>query len=263
MTGWQSFDLTSFSDQEVSAIAIVIKGTGSGTPGFKLLDARVIGTPAGNPTDTFYVSRRVLTCITRAWGTANTRLVRMLFWLFFVVIGSHLSSSPLPCGAASEEVGGRKEDYPRFSFAYGTLQVAQTLHSLPVAVKYPSLLRHDRTVETIPLAPPLPPPPLHVFFTPWVMFVLGSIALRVNIKCCAIIRPGDNTYMVQEGRVQDRPSAVRVMNLQEMQAGSYRPCHTQRYTKVVSKTCRALTPVAISREPNDPPHVYRLRCCSQ
>lgn len=60
MTGWQSFDLTSISDQEVTAVEIVVRGTGSGAPGFALLDARVIGTPADNPTDTFYVSRGVL-----------------------------------------------------------------------------------------------------------------------------------------------------------------------------------------------------------
>lgn len=37
-------------------ISLVIKGTGSGTPGFKLLDARFMGTPIDNPSDTFYVS---------------------------------------------------------------------------------------------------------------------------------------------------------------------------------------------------------------
>lgn len=56
--GWQSFDLESHldTDQYVTDISVVMKGTGSGAPGFKVLDARFIGAPIDNPTDTFYVS---------------------------------------------------------------------------------------------------------------------------------------------------------------------------------------------------------------
>eukprot|EP00752_Nemacystus_decipiens_P014959 g13318.t1 len=53
--GWQSFDLTSYAGEYVTVITLVIKGTGSGAPGFKLLDARFMGTPIDNPSDTFYV----------------------------------------------------------------------------------------------------------------------------------------------------------------------------------------------------------------
>ena len=53
--GWQSFDLTSYADQTVSSIHVVIKGTGSGTPGFTLLDAKFLGEEVIVPTDTFYV----------------------------------------------------------------------------------------------------------------------------------------------------------------------------------------------------------------
>ena len=49
--GWQSFDLTSYADQTVSSIAIVIKGTGSGAPGFKILDANFLGEEVIVPSD--------------------------------------------------------------------------------------------------------------------------------------------------------------------------------------------------------------------
>lgn len=56
--GWQSFDLESHlaADQYVTEISVVMKGTGSGASGFKMLDARFIGVPIDNPTDNFYVS---------------------------------------------------------------------------------------------------------------------------------------------------------------------------------------------------------------
>ena len=54
--GWQSFQLGVDVDQIVTSVDIVMKGTGSGTPGFYLLDARFFGSPAKNPTDTFSVS---------------------------------------------------------------------------------------------------------------------------------------------------------------------------------------------------------------
>lgn len=59
MVGWQSFDIAGGAGSEyiATSVEIVMKGTGSGEPGFKLLDARVIGDVADNPTDTFYVSR--------------------------------------------------------------------------------------------------------------------------------------------------------------------------------------------------------------
>lgn len=56
MAGWQSFDLTGDAIQLVTSIGIEMKGTGSGAPGFKLLDANFLGTQTDNPSDTFYVS---------------------------------------------------------------------------------------------------------------------------------------------------------------------------------------------------------------
>lgn len=55
--GWQSFDLSRFLNeaQYVTSISLVIKGTGSGAPGFKMLDARIVGTPVDNPTDEYFV----------------------------------------------------------------------------------------------------------------------------------------------------------------------------------------------------------------
>lgn len=56
---WQSFDLSQHldADQYLTEIDIVIRGTGSGEPGFKMLDLRVLGTAIDNPTDTVYVSQ--------------------------------------------------------------------------------------------------------------------------------------------------------------------------------------------------------------
>lgn len=56
--GWQSFDLEPHldADQYVTEISIIIMGTGSGAPGFKLSNARFIGTTIDNPSDTYYVS---------------------------------------------------------------------------------------------------------------------------------------------------------------------------------------------------------------
>ncbi|CAN0133967.1 unnamed protein product [Scytosiphon promiscuus] len=53
--GWQSFDLTSYADRHVTSIGVVMKGTGSGAPGFKLLDARILGIEIFNPTGIVYV----------------------------------------------------------------------------------------------------------------------------------------------------------------------------------------------------------------
>lgn len=56
--GWQSFALAGLVDADtyVTEITIVMRGTGSGVPGFKLSNARVMGTPIDNPSDTSYVS---------------------------------------------------------------------------------------------------------------------------------------------------------------------------------------------------------------
>ena len=54
--GWQSFDLTGYDGEFATEISLVIKGTGSGAPGFQLLDARFIGEAIDNPTDELYVS---------------------------------------------------------------------------------------------------------------------------------------------------------------------------------------------------------------
>lgn len=62
--GWQSFDLSGYTGEHVTLISLVIKGTGSGAPGFKLLDARFMGTPIDNPSDTFYVSGEELFGVT-------------------------------------------------------------------------------------------------------------------------------------------------------------------------------------------------------
>ncbi|CAM9225071.1 unnamed protein product [Ectocarpus fasciculatus] len=53
--GFQAFDLTGAANQYVTSIGIQVKGTGSGSPGFAMLDAVVLGTKLDNPTDTFYV----------------------------------------------------------------------------------------------------------------------------------------------------------------------------------------------------------------
>ncbi|CBJ31644.1 hypothetical protein Esi_0270_0027 [Ectocarpus siliculosus] len=53
--GFQSFDLTGFADQYVTSIGIEMKGTGSGAPGFAVLDPMVLGAKIDNPSDTFYV----------------------------------------------------------------------------------------------------------------------------------------------------------------------------------------------------------------
>lgn len=54
--GWQSFDLTDYDGDLVAEVWLTIKGTGSGAPGFQLLDARFIGECIDNPTNTLYVS---------------------------------------------------------------------------------------------------------------------------------------------------------------------------------------------------------------
>lgn len=54
---WQSFDLSQYAapDQYLTEINVVIKGTGSGAPGFRMLDLRVLGTVIGNPTGVLHV----------------------------------------------------------------------------------------------------------------------------------------------------------------------------------------------------------------
>eukprot|EP00752_Nemacystus_decipiens_P014962 g13321.t1 len=54
---WQSFDLSQHvsPDQYLTEIDVIIKGTGSGAPGFKMLDFRVVGTIIDNPTDVLHV----------------------------------------------------------------------------------------------------------------------------------------------------------------------------------------------------------------
>lgn len=53
---WQSFDLTGYATELVTLMSLEIKGTGSGAPGFAMLDANIMGTQTENPTDTVYVS---------------------------------------------------------------------------------------------------------------------------------------------------------------------------------------------------------------
>ncbi|CAM9933566.1 unnamed protein product [Pylaiella littoralis] len=55
VAGLQSFDLTSYVTDLVTSVTITMRGTGSGADGFKLLDARFLGTQVDNPSDTFYV----------------------------------------------------------------------------------------------------------------------------------------------------------------------------------------------------------------
>lgn len=80
MAGAQSFDIDGGAVTATS-VEIVMKGTGSGAPGFKLLDARVIGDMVDNPTDTFYVSRAECRGAARklpgrvAWGEADSGMV--------------------------------------------------------------------------------------------------------------------------------------------------------------------------------------------
>ncbi len=62
--GWQSFDLTSYADQPVSSIGIVVRGTGSGAPGFELLDGNFLGQEVEVYSDTVTVS------VPRAEGTS-------------------------------------------------------------------------------------------------------------------------------------------------------------------------------------------------
>ncbi|CAN0405209.1 unnamed protein product, partial [Ascophyllum nodosum] len=56
--GWQSFDVSQFlsTNQYVTVISLVMRGTGSGAPGFYLLDARFIGVAEDNPTNQFFVA---------------------------------------------------------------------------------------------------------------------------------------------------------------------------------------------------------------
>lgn len=60
---WQTFDLSEHlgADEYLTEINIVMKGTGSGAPGFNMLDMRVLGTSIDNPTDTLHVSRPTTT----------------------------------------------------------------------------------------------------------------------------------------------------------------------------------------------------------
>ncbi|CAM9252697.1 unnamed protein product, partial [Ectocarpus sp. 12 AP-2014] len=58
--GWQRFELGTIDDP-VTEIAIVMKGTGSGAPGFKLANARFFGTAIDNPSDTLYVGSTYIT----------------------------------------------------------------------------------------------------------------------------------------------------------------------------------------------------------
>lgn len=54
--GWQTFDLSAAAGGEyVTVVEIVMQGTGSGVPGFNMLDARFIGTVIDNPTGILYV----------------------------------------------------------------------------------------------------------------------------------------------------------------------------------------------------------------
>lgn len=46
------------TSEYITSFKIIMSGTGSGEPGFNLLDARVIGTEVDNPTDFYYVSCR-------------------------------------------------------------------------------------------------------------------------------------------------------------------------------------------------------------
>lgn len=72
MAGWQSFDI---AGEAVTAtvVEIIMKGTGSAAPGFKLLDARVIGDVVDNPTDTFYVSSLELAACLSSYDAASGR----------------------------------------------------------------------------------------------------------------------------------------------------------------------------------------------
>ena len=65
---FQSFDLTSYTGEYATRIGVVMQGTGSGAPGFSLLDAIVLGTQIENPTDTFYVR-----CFLRAETAGDAR----------------------------------------------------------------------------------------------------------------------------------------------------------------------------------------------
>lgn len=56
VAGWQSFDFESvLGDRYITMVNLIMKGTGSGAPGFSMLDARVIGTPIANPSGIYYV----------------------------------------------------------------------------------------------------------------------------------------------------------------------------------------------------------------
>lgn len=57
VAGWQFFDLEPHLDAEqyVTLVNLVIRGTGSGAPGFDMVDARIVGTPIENPSENFYV----------------------------------------------------------------------------------------------------------------------------------------------------------------------------------------------------------------
>lgn len=67
---FQSFDLTSYYTGLVTSVTITIKGTGSGTDGFRLLDGKFLGNRVDNPTDTFHVSA-LISCATGCGETTS------------------------------------------------------------------------------------------------------------------------------------------------------------------------------------------------
>lgn len=84
--GFQSFDLTSFIGQYATSIGVIMRGTGSGAPGFKLLDGRILGTQIDNPTSTFYVSafareegKPALASLLESWRIGSGDLRRSFF----------------------------------------------------------------------------------------------------------------------------------------------------------------------------------------
>lgn len=60
MAGYQTWTFDTPDGIYVDLVSILMLGSEGGAGGFKMLDARILGTPVDNPTDVYYVSCSVL-----------------------------------------------------------------------------------------------------------------------------------------------------------------------------------------------------------
>lgn len=59
--GYQTWAFETTEDAYVDLVSILMLGTEGGGGGFKMLDARILGTPVDNPTDEYSVSLQLCT----------------------------------------------------------------------------------------------------------------------------------------------------------------------------------------------------------